>query len=104
MNKVDLHAAVCCLLNETYAKKNHDYGDSFAVSMQEEGMAAIRVRLTDKLLRFKRLTKLPPEDQKVRDESIQDTLLDLANYAVMTIVEMQCMAQDKPEEGCYCDC
>ena len=28
-------------------------------------------------------------EQKVNDESIRDTLIDLANYAIMTVVEME---------------
>ena len=27
--KINKHKEICCLLNETYKKKNHDYGDSF---------------------------------------------------------------------------
>ena len=46
-----------------------------------------RIRLGDKLNRFKTLTK----GQRyivVKNESIRDTLLDLANYAIMTIMEI----------------
>jgi hypothetical protein len=49
-------------------------------------MAMARIRLSDKLNRFKTLTKT--NSQEVKDESIRDTLVDLANYAIMTIMEM----------------
>lgn len=52
----------------------------------EEGMAMPRIRLGDKLARFKSLTK--SEVQEVKDESIRDTLIDLANYAIMTVLEL----------------
>ena len=55
-----------------------------------------RIRLSDKLERFKKLTR--DGGQQVKDESIKDTLLDLANYAVMTVVEMECQAYGKDEE------
>ena len=42
--------------------------------------------LGDKLARFKSLTKSGV--QEVKDESIRDTLIDLANYAIMTVLEM----------------
>lgn len=68
----------------TYVRKNHDYGNSFEVSMNEEGLAAVRIRLGDKWLRFKQLSK--GEKALVKDESIRDTLLDMANYAIMTVM------------------
>ena len=80
------HGAICCELNELYEKKNRDYGDSFHKTYLEEGMAMARIRLTDKLERFKKLTR--EGGQEVKDESIRDTLIDLANYAIMTVMEM----------------
>ena len=50
-------------------------------------MAAIRIRLGDKLNRLKTLTKKDAV-QMIEDEGIRDTLMDLANYAVMGIIEM----------------
>lgn len=84
--KVERHKDICDKLNEIYIQKNHDYGDSFSKTFKEEGMAMARIRLTDKLERFKRLTKT---EGKVKDESIIDTLLDLANYSLMTIMEIE---------------
>lgn len=88
-SKVDRHAALCMHLNSIYAKKNHDYGDSFHKTFEDEGFAMARIRLSDKLERFKTLTKLDWDGQKVQDESIEDTLMDLANYALMTVLEMR---------------
>lgn len=88
MTKVERHLQLCKILNEVYNRKNHDYGDSFHQTFLEEGFAMARIRLTDKLNRFKALTRTN-EKQKVTDESLQDTLMDLANYALMTIMEMR---------------
>lgn len=85
---VERHAMACRQLHELYVRKNRDYGDSFHRTFLEEGMAMSRIRLTDKLSRFKALTKDGAQAQ-VLDESIRDTLMDLANYAVMTVVEME---------------
>ena len=71
---------------KTYAAKNHDYGDSFEQSLDEEGMAASRIRMGDKWNRYKTLSKT--KDIRVKDESIKDTLLDMANYAIMTVMWM----------------
>lgn len=81
------HKAICDELNQLYARKNHDYGDSFHQTFVEEGMAMPRIRLGDKFSRFKTLTQ--SGGQQVADESIRDTLMDLANYAIMTILEME---------------
>lgn len=80
------HLKIVTEMNELYKKKNKDYGDSFHASFVEEGMAMVRIRLGDKLNRFKTLTK--SNHQEVKDESIRDTLIDLANYAVMTVMEI----------------
>ena len=85
--KVIRHKALCDEINNLYAKKNHDYGDSFHQTYLEEGMAMPRIRLSDKLNRFKSLTR--KNTRQVEDESIRDTLIDLANYAIMTILEME---------------
>ena len=86
-SKVEKHKKICEELNSIYAKKNHDYGDSFHFSFLEEGMAMPRIRLGDKFNRFKTLSR--GHKQEVNDESIRDTLLDLANYAIMTVLEME---------------
>lgn len=91
MTKVELHKSLCDQLNKIYESKNHDYGDSFHQTFEEEGWAMPRIRLGDKLSRFKNLTRVPPEERKVTDESIEDTLLDLANYAIMTVLELRAM-------------
>lgn len=86
-DNVSRHQAVCNELNALYEKKNKDYGDSFHTSFIEEGLAMARIRLSDKLSRFKNLTK-SKDGQEVNDESVRDTLIDLANYAIMTVMEL----------------
>lgn len=90
-SKVQAHLNICNEINRLYDRKNHDYGDSFHQTFVEEGMAMARIRLVDKFNRFKTLSR--GGDQKVNDESIRDTLIDLANYAIMTVLEME-VAED----------
>lgn len=87
MTKVEKHAEICKEMNALYERKNHDYGDSFGILFREEGMAMVRIRLGDKYNRFKTLSR--GSDAQVKEESIRDTLLDLANYAIMTVIEME---------------
>ena len=72
-------------MSETYERKNHDYGDSFNKSLDKFGLIASVVRMNDKM---ERIESLMNKEALVKDESIKDTLLDLANYAIMTIVWM----------------
>ena len=84
MNKIELHKQICGNMHNTYKAKNVDYGDSFA-KVRREYPEAICIRLMDKLERLKTLYK--GGEQQVKEESIDDTLLDIANYAVMEILE-----------------
>ena len=92
VDKYALHKSICDHLNEVYVAKNHDYGDSFHQTFLEEGMAMPRIRLGDKFSRFKNLSR--GVENMVSDESLIDTLLDMANYAVMTIVEIEVSKHD----------
>jgi hypothetical protein len=80
------HRRICERLNDLYRRKNHDYGDSFHQSYLEDGLLMTKIRLGDKYSRFK---KLIASEQTVKDESIEDTLIDLANYAIMTVMELE---------------
>lgn len=72
-----------------YAKKNRDYGNSFDVSLDEDGLLVSKIRLGDK---YKRFSQLINNESEVKDESIRDTLVDMANYAAMTIMWMDAKA------------
>ncbi len=74
---------IVCKMADTYEKKNADYGDSFGQTCDEFGIIAAIVRMNDKMNRIKQLSK---KNALVTDESIKDTILDLANYAVMTLM------------------
>ena len=86
-SKIRDHANICSQLTELYERKNHDYGDSFGKGFQEYGMTMPIIRLEDKLNRVKALLR---STARVNDESVDDTLMDLANYAIMTLVERGC--------------
>lgn len=82
--KINAHKEICDKLNNIYEQKNHDYGDSFA-KLRVEIPDAILVRIYDKYSRLK--TLMDGTEQKVKGESIDDTLMDLANYCIMELIE-----------------
>lgn len=88
-DKVTMFADITKRMAEVYAAKNHDYGNSFSKSIEEFGLVAAAVRMNDKMERIKSLVKAQESNRCVKDETIEDTLLDLANYAVMTLVELK---------------
>lgn len=83
---LQLHKKICGELTTLFERKNHDYGDSFHQTFAEEGWPMVRIRLSDKLNRVKALTR--GDSQQVQDESLRDTLMDLANYAILAVMEM----------------
>lgn len=91
--KVQLHKKICEELTTLFERKNHDYGDSFHQTFAEEGWPMVRIRLSDKLHRFKALTR--GDSQQVQDESLRDTLMDLANYAILAMMEMDRRERDE---------
>lgn len=74
-------------LNELYVAKNSDYGDSFNDLLYEFGLIAVVIRLQDKINRLKTIAKNDGEFS-VKDETIRDTLMDLANYSIMALMRL----------------
>lgn len=100
--KVTMHKEICDKLNETYEKKNNDYGDSFA-KVRTIVPDAIMVRIYDKVNRLETLLK-KENKQLVNDESIEDTLIDLANYCIMEVIERNLEKnQNKEVKECSVD-
>lgn len=84
LDNVKIHENICKELTETYKKKNADYGNSFENSLDKHGLIAGIVRMDDKMSRLISLNS--KNEQLVLDESLRDTLMDLANYAIMSVM------------------
>jgi len=85
-NDLELFDSIVGEMRRTYAAKNADYGSSFDKSMAKYGMSSLAVRLFDKLNRLESLAS--GQVPQVKDEKIEDTLLDIANYAVLGLIYM----------------
>jgi len=75
---------VCQDLKAIYTAKNQDYGNSFDVSLDKFGKIAFVVRASDKMMRLEQLSRA---EAKVKDESFNDTVRDLANYCIMYLMK-----------------
>lgn len=80
---------------ETYAKKNKDYGNSFDKTLDKWGPNIALARLEDKLNRVVQLTQSGKAE--VNDESVEDTLKDMATYAIMFLMWRQNKATNNVE-------
>ena len=72
-------------MQELYEKKNHDYGNSFSETIQEFGFTPAIARINDK---FKRVKQMVKGEQMQVNESMRDNLIDIANYCILTIIEI----------------
>lgn len=84
MNNIEQHEAICKELNKIYSDKNGDYGDSFVDTFNDFGIISAVTRISDKYNRLRSLVK--SNNIRVKDESIRDTLGDMANYCIMTMM------------------
>ena len=83
---------------DTYKRKNADYGDSFSASLDKYGPVAAHVRMSDKINRLQSLV-VRKQTAQVKDESIADTFLDLACYAIMCLVYIVIKSEEVEEEN-----
>jgi hypothetical protein len=88
MDRLDIYQYILNNLEETYKNKNNDYGNSVADTYEKFGDLSFLVRITDKYNRLLTLCN-PNNEQKVKDEKIDDTILDLANYCLLWLVERE---------------
>lgn len=84
MPKEDQFKTITENMLKTFIAKNYDYGNSFEESCDNFGIVAAVVRMNDKMNRINHLY----DNTKVArvDEKLEDTLLDLANYCILTVM------------------
>src|SRR5699024_2203565 len=87
LDLIEQHKRICERLNKVYADKNHDYGNSFGETYQKLGAISAVTRISDKTNRLQSL--VTKDEQRVDDERLIDTALDLANYAIMFAMELE---------------
>jgi hypothetical protein len=92
-----MHREIVELMHDTYLRKNKRYGNSVTKTFEEYGPVSFCLRLDDKLNRAKQILLYNEQDVSEGDpkdqvESVVDTLMDLANYAVIAIIELKMKA------------
>lgn len=79
------HKKILDELNEIYVIKNKMYGNSFANTVLKYGDIAFLTRASDKFERLESII-INKNNANETDESLRDTLMDLANYLVMEVM------------------
>jgi hypothetical protein len=93
------HQEICDSIHAIYLQKNAAYGDSFHELYKDLGIISAVTQITHKYNRLKTLAKDKNNSISTGDESIIDTLLDMANYCIMTAIEIE-----SENNTCNCTC
>lgn len=80
-NFMVLYESIVNQMKDTCIAKNKDYGTSVQDTYEKFGDISYLVRLHDKWNRINALMKNGKAE--VKDESVDDTILDLANYCLL---------------------
>jgi len=95
MNDIlEKHKELCDKIHNTCVAKNHDYGNSASDLYNKFGLISYIVRMNDKMNRINTLIK---REAEVKDEKITDTLLDLANYCLLAVADMELEKENENE-------
>lgn len=72
---------------ELQERKGRDYGEeeNGLKNLERRGVEGVRQRMEDKMARLESLLK-PGRVVQVSDESVEDTLMDISNYANLLII------------------
>ncbi|PTY39452.1 nucleotide modification associated domain-containing protein [Brachyspira hampsonii] len=96
MNKEDLIINECEELKNLLIKKNKDYGNSYDKTLDEFGKQIGLVRIEDKLNRLK--TLILSKEEPMVEESIIDTVFDIAGYAVLFSIYLKEKEENNSEK------
>lgn len=83
------YSQIVAHMENTFLRKNHDYGNSFHTTWKEfgdKGLVTGIARISDK---YHRILNLALGTEPLVDESIDDTLMDMANYCILTLIELE---------------
>lgn len=82
----EIYGSLLDKLFTTYKAKNHDYSNAFSEMFDEMGIDYAYGKLREKMNRIKVLRK---QTNMVENDGLEDALLDMAGYAILTLVELK---------------
>ena len=94
--KIEIHKDLCEFIHNLYETKNSDYGDSMHPLYEEYGLTAFLILFFIKINRIKSLMN----KENANYESLEDSLMDLANYSLIAITEIKNERNKKKAQEC----
>jgi hypothetical protein len=91
--KLDMHAQIRNELGDLYVNKNIPYGDAFAKGLNKHGLTAYTLEMENRLSRLEALVGNP---EIISTESIQETIMDMANYSIIALTELRLASRVEP--------
>lgn len=79
------HKELCDSLNELYIQKNKEYGNSFSKTFERRGLVSAISQIEHKVERLANIY----DAETVEYESLENNLIDAANYCIMTLLEIE---------------
>lgn len=98
MDDIERYVSIVEKMQKTFISKNHDYGNSFATTWREFGDKGPITGVAQISHKYHRLLNLALGTKPQVDESIDDTLMDMANYCILTLMELQKDRANKNEK------
>lgn len=90
--KIHQHREIIENLNKIYQVKNKTYSDAASKNFDKYGLIYYLIKLSEKLDRLQSINLLPEIDSKNMQvqtcESLNDTLMDIANYCIMAAIDL----------------
>ena len=94
--KIEIHKDLCEFIHNLYETENSDYGDSMHPLYEEYGLTAFLILFSIKINRIKSLMN----KENANYESLEDSLMDLANYSLIAITEIKNERNKKKAQEC----
>lgn len=84
--EIQIHSKILDDIHFMFKSKRKDYGPTTEMLLKKYGPVSMLTFLYTKL---ERVSNLIMSDQAPNHESVKDTLLDLANYCIIWLLEME---------------
>ena len=90
MDRLGIYEYILNHLEETYRDTNDNDQDNTIVDIYDKfGDTSFLIRILERYNELSRLCNPNAPEQRVKDEKIDDTILDLANYCLLWLVERE---------------
>jgi len=84
---IEKHKEILTKMHNIYKAKNSEYGNSFSITFKKYGIISALTQMFHKWNRLENLVM--DKNASNSNESLEDSLLDLGNYCILTLIELE---------------